>query len=69
MIDLNLAKTALTPEARALGEVCSPWLTCEEDCAVAIPFFEHPEWTSRKRLTSAAYIQEFYPEYFYANCF
>ena len=66
MIDLRLAETSLTPEARALGVMCGPWLTYEEDCAVAIPFFEHPEWNSNKRLTSAAYIREYYPEYFYA---
>ena len=66
VIDLAVAETALSTQARSIGSLCGPWICFEEDCAVSIPLFEHPEWGNQQssRLTSADMIRAYFPHYF-----
>lgn len=43
-VSKGLAERELSNSCRAAGEQMYGYYFFEEDCACALPFFEHPEW-------------------------
>jgi hypothetical protein len=64
-----LARCLLTPQAYAIGENRCGWVFFEEDCAIAAPLFEHPEWQSWSGFSTTSYnpeevLRRYFPGYF-----
>lgn len=65
MLARQQAEILLSPEARTYGQPWGEWLCYEEHRAVALLFFEHPEWSVPGiRLIAAGDIRRHFPHYF-----
>jgi hypothetical protein len=69
----GIARKVLSPAAYKLGERSGGYVWYEEDSAVGIPFFEHPEWfqllfgkpyTDAQIAANERSIRQYYPRYF-----
>jgi len=70
----NVARSKLSPQARAIGEKKGGAYWFEEDIAYAVPFYENPEWektmtkigggSSSGRAKLKKLIERWFPQYF-----
>ena len=51
VLPFRRASHMLSPQACAIGEKRGIWLFFEEDCAIAAPLYEHPEWLTRSAIS------------------
>lgn len=73
-ISRGLAERQLSDACRYFGYQMGGYYFFEEDCAYALPFFEHPEWFTNiyregetkdiLRDNAKATLERWYPEYF-----
>jgi len=73
-ISKGRAERELSEACRSYGEQMYGYYFFEEDCAYALPLYEHPEWfvniyhsgetESMARESAAETIKRWYPEYF-----
>lgn len=71
LISVAVAQRTLTPQACRIGERWGNWICFEEDCAVAAPLYEHPEWQkqlggSPEDYDPAGVLRRYFPAYFEA---
>ena len=71
LIGATVAQRNLSPQALHIGERWGNKLFFEEDCAVAAPLYEHPEWQeqlggSQENYDPAEALRRYFPAYFEA---
>lgn len=69
LIEKTLARELLSAKARAIGMPWQDMLTFEQERAMAVVFYEHPEWYfwAEEELTKKLaedLLHQFYPSYF-----